>query len=167
MSANAPGIVIVQHLPEQFTRSFAQRLDGLCDVGVKEAQDGDAVVPGKVLLAPGNYHMLLRRAGANYYVEVKTGPLVGRHRPSVGVVFRSVARYTGRNAVGVILAGMGTDGAEGLLEMRNAGAHTIAQDEASCVVFGMPRAAIELKAACPVLPLARITQGMSSHVEHR
>ncbi|HEY3323305.1 MAG TPA: chemotaxis response regulator protein-glutamate methylesterase [Planctomycetota bacterium] len=156
MPEDAPGTVIVQHMPAQFTRSFAVRLNELCDVEVREAVDGDTVVPGKVLIAPGNYHMLLRRSGANYYVEVKSGPMIGRHRPSVDVLFKSVARYAGRNAVGVILTGMGSDGAEGLLEMRNAGAYTIAQDEASCVVFGMPRAAIELDAACTVLPLESI-----------
>lgn len=156
MPANAPGIVIVQHMPEHFTRSFAERLDQLCAISVKEAENGDSVVPGKALIAPGNYHMVLRRSGANYFVEVKSGPLVNRHRPSVDVLFRSVARYVGPNAVGAILTGMGSDGAKGLLEMKSQGAATIAQDEASCVVFGMPREAIALGAADRVVSLDRI-----------
>lgn len=156
LPANAPGIMIVQHMPEHFTRSFAERLDSLCEMEVKEAANGDSVAPGKVLVAPGNFHMLLRRSGAMYHAEVKEGPLVCRHRPSVDVLFRSVARYAGANAVGVILTGMGADGAEGLGEMRRAGAHTIAQDEASCVVFGMPREAIRLGAAATVEPLEAI-----------
>jgi len=156
MPANAPGIVIVQHMPEHFTRSFAERLNTICAVEVKEAENGDSVMPGRALIAPGNYHMVLRRSGANYMVEVKSGPLVSRHRPSVDVLFKSVARYAGRNAVGVILTGMGRDGAQGLLEMKQAGAATIAQDEASCVVFGMPREAIALGAADITLPLLQI-----------
>jgi two-component system chemotaxis response regulator CheB len=158
MPPNAPGIVIVQHMPEHFTRSFAERLDTLCAIEVKEAQTGDSVVPGRALIAPGNYHLLLRRSGANYEVEVKSGPLVTRHRPSVDVLFKSVARFAGANAVGAIMTGMGRDGAAGMLEMKKAGARTIAQDEASCVVFGMPREAIALGAADEVVPLNRIAQ---------
>ncbi|MCP4644250.1 MAG: chemotaxis response regulator protein-glutamate methylesterase, partial [bacterium] len=142
LPTNAPGIVIVQHMPEHFTRSFADRLNELCAMEVKEAEDGDRVVPGKVLIAPGNYHMLLRRSGAVYNVQVKTGPLVTRHRPSVDVLFKSVARYAGKNAVGVMLTGMGADGSKGMKEMHDAGAQNIAQDEATCVVFGMPKEAI-------------------------
>lgn len=156
MPHNAPGIVIVQHMPEHFTRSFAQRLDNACAISVKEAEDGDTVTPGRALLAPGNYHMLLRRSGAVYFVEVKSGPLVSRHRPSVDVLFKSVARYAGRNAVGVIMTGMGADGADGLKEMRDQGAETIAQDEATCVVFGMPKEAIARGAATHVAPLQEI-----------
>lgn len=156
MPANAPGILIVQHMPEIFTRVFADRLNELCAMEVKEAADGETVAPGKALLAPGNYHMLLKRSGAMYYVQVKSGPLVCRHRPSVDVLFRSVATFAGRNAVGVILTGMGTDGAQGLREMKESGAGTIAQDEATSVVFGMPKEAIELKAFDYVLPLNRI-----------
>jgi two-component system chemotaxis response regulator CheB len=158
MPGNAPGIVIVQHMPEHFTRSFADRLNELSEIEVKEAQNGDTVAPGKALIAPGNYHMLLRRSGAQYYVEVRSGPLVCRHRPSVDVLFKSVARFAGRNAVGVLMTGMGSDGATGLLEMRNAGAETVAQDEASCVVFGMPRSAIEMGAAKHVRSLTQIPQ---------
>ena len=138
-----PGMVIVQHMPEKFTAEFAKRLNGLCQIEVKEAQNNDRVVPGRALLAPGGKHMLLRRTGAQYYVEVMDGPLVNRHRPSVDVLFRSVAKCAGANALGVIMTGMGDDGAAGLLEMRNAGAHTVAQDEESCVVFGMPKEAIK------------------------
>lgn len=156
LPADAPGIVIVQHMPEKFTASFAQRLDSLCHVSVKEAADGDSVLRGQVLIAPGNRHMLLKRSGARYYVEVRDGPLVSRHRPSVDVLFRSTARYAGQNAVGVIMTGMGDDGAKGLLEMKEAGAYTIAQDEASCVVFGMPQEAIKLGGVARILPLNRI-----------
>lgn len=138
----APGIVIVQHMPEKFTAAFAARLDGLCRIAVKEAQSGDRVLPGRALIAPGGRHMLLKRSGAQYVVEVVDGPLVNRHRPSVDVLFRSVARFAGANALGIIMTGMGDDGAAGLLEMRNAGADTIAQDEQSCVVYGMPREAV-------------------------
>lgn len=165
MPTNSPGIVIVQHMPEHFTRSFAERLNQLCAIQVKEAENGDSVAPGKALIAPGNYHMLLRRSGANYFVEVKTGPLVNRHRPSVDVLFRSVARYAGRNSVGAILTGMGNDGAKGLLEMKQQGACTVAQDEATCVVFGMPREAIELGATDRVVPLDRISKTILEMVE--
>jgi two-component system chemotaxis response regulator CheB len=144
MPADAPGIVIVQHMPEKFTASFAQRLDSLCTITVKEAADGDSVLRGQALIAPGNRHVLLKRSGARYYVEVKDGPLVSRHRPSVDVLFRSAARYAGKNAIGVIMTGMGDDGARGMLEMKQAGATNLAQDEASCVVFGMPAEAIRL-----------------------
>lgn len=153
---DTPGIVIVQHMPELFTRAFAARLDGLCAITVKEAESGDTVLRGQALIAPGNHHLLLQRSGARYYVEVKEGPLVCRHRPSVDVLFRSAARYAGPNAVGVILTGMGDDGARGMLEMKQAGAHTIAQDEASCVVFGMPKEAIKLNGVDRVMPLESI-----------
>ncbi len=144
LPANSPGIVIVQHMPEHFTRSFADRLNSICDVEVKEAENGDQVFPGRVLIAPGNYHMLLNRSGAQYYVQIKKGPLVSRHRPSADVLFKSTARYAGSNAIGVIMTGMGSDGASGILEMKNNGAQTIAQDEKSCIVFGMPKVAIEM-----------------------
>jgi two-component system chemotaxis response regulator CheB len=153
---NTPGIVVVQHMPANFTTAFADRLNTLCQIQVKEAQDNDTVVPGTCLIAPGNFHMLLRRSGARYYVEVKTGPMVHHQRPAVDVLFKSTAKYAGANAVGVILTGMGADGAEGLKEMKDAGAGTIAQDEKTCVVFGMPKEAIKLGAADKVLPLDHI-----------
>jgi len=153
LPASCPPIVIVQHMPEKFTEAFARRLDGLCDMEVKEAADGDTVMRGRVLIAPGNRHTLLQRSGARYYVSVKDGPLVSRHRPSVDVLFRSAARYAGANAVGIIMTGMGDDGARGLLEMKQAGALTIAQDEATSVVFGMPKEAIALGAADRIVPL--------------
>jgi len=156
LPGDAPGVVIVQHMPELFTGAFARRLDGLCAVSVKEAVDGDTVVRGRALIAPGNRHTLLKRSGARYYVEVRDGPLVCRHRPSVDVLFRSVARYAGRNAVGVIMTGMGDDGAHGMEEMKAAGAQTLAQEEATAVVFGMPREAIKRGAVDHVLPLGRI-----------
>jgi two-component system chemotaxis response regulator CheB len=156
LPGHSPGIVIVQHMPEKFTAAFARRLDSLCQVEVKEAEDGDTVRPGRVLIAPGNRHLLLRRSGARYLVAIKDGPLVSRHRPSVDVLFRSAALYAGPNAVGILMTGMGDDGARGLLEMKNAGAATAAQDEDSCVVFGMPKEAIALGAADKVLPLHRI-----------
>jgi two-component system chemotaxis response regulator CheB len=156
LPADTPGIVIVQHMPENFTAAFARRLDGLCRVTVKEAADGDSVVRGRALIAPGNRHTLLKRSGARYYVEVKDGPLVSRHRPSVDVLFRSAARYAGKNAVAAILTGMGDDGAKGMKEMKDAGARTIAQDEASCVVFGMPKEAIKLGAVELIMPLEKI-----------
>jgi two-component system chemotaxis response regulator CheB len=157
MPGDAPGIVIVQHMPENFTAAFSKRLDGICRMTVKEAAHDDTVIRGRALIAPGNHHLLLKRSGARYYVEIKDGPLVSRHRPSVDVLFRSAARYAGGNAVGVIMTGMGDDGAKGLLEMKEAGAETIAQDEASCVVFGMPKEAIKLGAAAHVMPLERIS----------
>lgn len=150
---DSPGIVIVQHMPEMFTRSFANRLNSICKVSVKEARHGDTVIPGHVLIAPGNRHMLVKRSGARYYVEINDGPPVNRHRPSVDVLFRSVAQYAGRNSLGIIMTGMGDDGAKGLLEMKTAGALTIAQDEKTSVVFGMPREAIRLGAATKILPL--------------
>jgi two-component system, chemotaxis family, protein-glutamate methylesterase/glutaminase len=156
LPADCPGIVIVQHMPEKFTAAFSRRLDSLCAVTVKEAEDGDAVLRGRVLIAPGNRHMLLQRSGARYHVAVKDGPLVSRHRPSVDVLFRSAAQYAGANAVGILMTGMGDDGAKGLLEMRQAGALTMAQDEETCVVFGMPKEAIALGAAEKVVPLDAI-----------
>ncbi len=158
MPPDAPGIVIVQHMPERFTRLFAERLDQSCAIDVREAKDGDRVIPGHALIAPGSDHMLLKRSGADYYVEVKAGPLVNRHRPAVDVLFRSAAKYGGKNVIGVILTGMGDDGARGLKEMRDVGAYTIAQDEKSCVVFGMPKEAIERGGACSVLPLDGICE---------
>lgn len=156
MPLDAPGTVIVQHMPENFTAAFARRLDGLCRITVKEAEDNDTVIRGRALIAPGNCHTMLKRSGARYYVEVKDGPLVNRHRPSVDVLFRSAARYAGNNAVGVIMTGMGDDGARGMLEMKNAGAYTIAQDEATSVVFGMPNEALKLGAVDRVCPLESI-----------
>jgi two-component system chemotaxis response regulator CheB len=155
---NAPGIVVVQHMPEKFTAAFAQRLDSLSRIEIKEAASGDRVLAGRALIAPGGRHMVLRRNGAQYMVEVLDGPLVNRHRPSVDVLFRSVARTAGSNALGVIMTGMGDDGAAGLLEMRQAGARTLAQDEASCVVFGMPKEALRRNAAERTVPLAGIAQ---------
>jgi len=156
LAPDSPGIVIVQHMPEKFTAAFARRLDGLCQVDVKEAEDGDQVIPGRVLIAPGNRHMLLQRSGARYHVSIKDGPLVSRHRPSVDVLFRSAAQYAGSNALGIIMTGMGDDGAKGLLEMKKAGAVTIAQNEETCVVFGMPKEAIALGAADRAIPLSSI-----------
>lgn len=157
-----PGVIIVQHMPEHFTTSFAERLNSLSSITVKEAVDGDTVMPGRVLLAPGNKHMLLQRSGARYYVKIKAGPLVSRHRPSVDVLFRSAARYAGGNAVGVIMTGMGDDGAKGMLEMKEAGASTIAQDEKSSVVFGMPKVAIELGGVDHIMPLEQIAQKVAN-----
>jgi len=153
LPADSPGTVIVQHMPENFTRAFAERLNSLCRMQVREAVNNDMVVPGLALLAPGNHHMVLRRSGARYFVEIKDGPPVFHQRPSVDVLFHSVAQHAGRNAVGVILTGMGADGARGLLAMRQAGARTLAQDESSCVVFGMPKEAIRLGAAEQVVSL--------------
>jgi len=158
MPKNCPGIVIVQHMPEKFTTSFAQRLNDICEIEVREAKNNDSVIPGVALIAPGNFHMLLKRSGARYYVEIKTGLPVFHQRPSVEVLFNSVAKYAGANAVGAILTGMGADGASGLLEMRKAGAHTIAQDERTSVVFGMPGEAVKLGAAEKVLPLQAIAE---------
>jgi two-component system chemotaxis response regulator CheB len=158
LPADAPGIVIVQHMPEKFTASFAKRLDSLCQVRVKEAEDGDAVLRGHVLIAPGNLHTMIERSGARYYVSVKEGPLVSRHRPSVDVLFRSAARSVGSNAVGVIMTGMGDDGARGLEEMKNAGAFTFAQDEATCIVFGMPKEAIARNCVDRIVPLHHLAR---------
>lgn len=155
---DVPGMVVVQHMPEKFTRSFADRLNETCKVTVKEAKDGDTVIPGQVLIAPGSFHTLLKRSGARYYVEVKEGPLVSRHRPSVDVLFRSAARYAGKNCVGVIMTGMGDDGAQGMLEMKQAGARTIGQDEATCVVYGMPAQAMKLGGVEREYPLEQIAR---------
>ena len=152
----APGIVIVQHMPEMFTAAFAARLDGLCDITVQEAKHGQRVLPGLALIAPGGKHMQLARSGAQYVVEVKDGPPVNRHRPSVDVLFRSVAKFAGRNAMGVIMTGMGDDGARGLKEMHDAGAYTLAQDEASCVVYGMPKEAVKHGGVDRSLPLSAL-----------
>lgn len=160
---DSPGILIVQHMPENFTKAFAKRLDGSCKISVKEAEDGDTVLRGRALIAPGNMHMLLKRSGAKYFVELKGGPLVSRHRPSVDVLFRSTARYAGRNAIGVILTGMGDDGAKGMLEMKEVGAFNIAQNEETCVVFGMPNEAIKLGAVESVTPLNLITDTVLNH----
>jgi two-component system chemotaxis response regulator CheB len=151
-----PGIVIVQHMPEKFTEAFANRLNSLCKIEVREARAGDRVMPGRALIAPGGRHMLLKRSGAQYHVDVIDGPLVSRHRPSVDVLFRSVAKCAGKNALGIIMTGMGDDGAHGLKELHDLGARTLAQDEASCVVYGMPREAVKLGAVDRVLPLGDI-----------
>ena len=156
MPANSPGTVIVQHMPEHFTTQFAKRLNDLCEMEVREAADGMIVSPGLALIAPGNHHMTLRRSGATFMVELKDHPPVHHQRPSVDVLFHSVARNAGPNAIGVILTGMGADGAAGLRAMRDAGAHTIAQDEKTCVVFGMPKEAIEMDAATEIVPLPRV-----------
>lgn len=156
LPSNAPGIVIVQHMPAGFTKSFADRLNEVCAVQVSEAQGGEVVVPGKVFIAPGNRHMMLSHNGVNYETKLKDGPRVSRHRPSVDVLFQSVAKVAGKNAVGVIMTGMGNDGAQGLLSMKESGAPTIAQDEESCVVFGMPKEAIAKGGADHVLPLDKI-----------
>ncbi len=153
---DCPAIAVVQHMPEHFTAAFAKRLDGICRINVKEARDNDTLLRGQALIAPGSKHMLLKRSGTRYHVEVKEGPLVSRHRPSVDVLFRSGARYAGKNAVGVIMTGMGDDGAKGMREMFDAGAYTIAQDEASCVVFGMPQEAIKHGGVHKVMPLTAI-----------
>jgi two-component system, chemotaxis family, protein-glutamate methylesterase/glutaminase len=158
MPADCPGIVIVQHMPEIFTRAFADRLNRDCTIQVKEASDGDQIHNGRALIAPGNHHLLVQASASGYVAQVKDGPLVSRHRPSVDVLFRSVAKSVASHAVGVIMTGMGNDGAQGLLEMRNAGALTIAQDEASCVVFGMPKEAIARDAVTAVVPLRGIAE---------
>ena len=160
----SPGIVIVQHMPEHFTAAFAERLNGLCQIEVREARHNDRVVAGRALIAPGGKHMLLRRNGAQYHVEVVDGPLVNRHRPSVDVLFRSVAKCAGANALGVIMTGMGDDGAAGLLEMRKAGAQTVGQDEASCVVYGMPKEAVKRGAVAKVVPLDGIAREIQAQL---
>lgn len=167
LPANAPGTLVVQHMPARFTTSFAERLNNECQVNVKEARDGDRVIPGRVLIAPGGFHMSLRRSGANYYVNVKDGPPVCRQKPSVEVMFHSVAKYAGANAVGAILTGMGNDGAEGLLNMLRNGAHTIAQDEESCIVFGMPKEAIERGAAEKIVSLSNITETLITFAQNK
>lgn len=163
MPATSPGIVIAQHMPGGFTRSFANRLDHLCQMSVQEAEEGDRVLPGHVYIAPGGFHMELTRSGANYHIKLSDDSPINRHRPSVDALFHSVARCAGKNAVGAILTGMGSDGAAGLLAMREAGAWTIAQSERSCVVFGMPREAIALGAACETVDLDHIGQHILNH----
>jgi two-component system, chemotaxis family, protein-glutamate methylesterase/glutaminase len=163
LPVDSPAIVVVQHMPEKFTNAFARRLDSICGVEVKEAEDGDVVRGGLVLIAPGNRHMILHRAGARFTVKIVDGPQVARHRPSVDVLFRSAAQSAGRNAMGMLLTGMGDDGARGLLEMREMGSHTVAQDEESSVVFGMPKEAIERGAAAKVLPLSRMASEIVTH----
>ncbi len=162
MPPTSPGIMVVQHMPANFTKSFAERLDSLCQINVKEAKDGDSVIPGTALIAPGNFHMVMRRSGARYYVNVKTGPLVCHQRPAADVLFNSVAAFAGANAIGVILTGMGKDGAQGMLKMKQAGALNIAQDEKSCVVFGMPKEAIEMGAVDKVVTLDDIAAAVLS-----
>ena len=163
LPATCLGIVIVQHMPEKFTAMFAERLNSICDIEVREGRNGDRVIPGRALIAPGGKHMMLKRSGAQYHVEVVDGPLVNRHRPSVDVLFRSVAKFAGSNALGIIMTGMGDDGARGMKEMHDAGAKTLAQDEASCVVFGMPREAIKLNAVDQILPLDKLPEAMMSY----
>ncbi len=158
LPADSPGMVVVQHMPEIFTRSFAKRLNEICQVTVKEASNQDTVLKGAVFIAPGNKHTLVKRSGARYYIEVKDGPLVNRHRPSADVLFRSTARHAGRNAIGIIMTGMGSDGVKGLLEMKEAGAKTVAQDEKTSVVFGMPKEAIKINAVQKVLPLDKMAE---------
>ena len=156
----SPAVLITQHMPAGFTHSFAERLNRLCQISVKEAEDGERVLPGHAYIAPGDYHMELRRNGANYQIHINKDPAVNRHRPSVDVLFNSVAKYAGRNAIGVILTGMGSDGATGLLAMRSAGSYTFAQDEASCVVFGMPRSAVELGAVDEVKSISSMSKAV-------
>ena len=167
LPSGTPGIVTVQHMPPVFTKSFAERLDSICSLNVKEAEDGDLVEPGRVLLAPGNFHMQVEKRGAKYYVKIKQGPPVHHHRPSVDVLFKSVAKSAGVNATGVILTGMGADGANGLLEMRQHGAHTIGQDEATSVVFGMPKEAKKIGAVTEVLPLMSIPGAIIRNVKKK
>ncbi|QLA68089.1 chemotaxis response regulator protein-glutamate methylesterase [Enterobacter pasteurii] len=164
MPSACPGIIIAQHMPPGFTRSFAERMDKLCHLSVKEAEDGERILPGHAYIAPGGFHMELTRSGANYHVSLNENPPINRHRPSVDALFNSVARYAGSNAVGVILTGMGYDGAKGLLAMRNAGAHTLAQSERTCVVYGMPREAIALDAACEIADLDKMSQRILGNV---
>jgi two-component system chemotaxis response regulator CheB len=164
LPADSPGILIAQHMPEKFTRSFAERLDSLCKITVKEAEHNERVLPGHAYIAPGHSHLLLKRSGANYTVELNQGPPVNRHRPSVDVLFRSAANCAGANAIGIILTGMGKDGAQGLLEMKQAGAHTFAQDEATCVVFGMPKEAIASGGVDEVVPLHDMAARVLEHI---
>ncbi|ACO78970.1 chemotaxis response regulator; CheB [Azotobacter vinelandii CA] len=164
LPANSPAILIAQHMPGGFTRSFAERLDRLCNIAVKEAEDGERILPGHAYIAPGTAHLKLARSGANYIARLDEGAPVNRHRPSVDVLFRSAAENAGRNAIGVLLTGMGKDGARGLLEMRQAGAFTFAQDEASCVVFGMPREGIALGGACEVVSLEHMAERILKQV---
>lgn len=162
MPPDCPGILITQHMPEAFTKTFAKRLDSLCRIAVKEAEDGDRILPGHAYLAPGNRHLLLKRSGANYVAELSDGPAVSRHRPSVDVLFRSAANCAGKNAIGIIMTGMGDDGAAGMLEMHQAGAYTMAQDEESCVVFGMPKEAIARGGVDEIAPLPDISRRLSA-----
>jgi len=162
MPPDSPAILITQHMPEAFTKTFAKRLDGICSIAVKEAEHGERVLPGHAYLAPGNRHLLLKRSGANYMIELSDGPPVSRHRPSVDVLFRSAANCAGKNAIGIIMTGMGDDGAAGMLEMHQAGAHTVAQDEESCVVFGMPREAIARGGVDEIAPLREISRRLFS-----
>lgn len=164
LPSDSPGILVTQHMPEAFTNAFAKRLDGLCKISVKEAEDGERVLPGHAYIAPGHSHLLLKRSGANYVCELNQGPPVNRHRPSVDVLFRSAANYAGQNAIGVILTGMGKDGAAGMLEMKRAGAHNFAQDEASCVVFGMPKEAIAMGGVDEVVPLPDMAGRIMEHL---
>jgi len=162
---NTPPILMTQHMPEHFTKTFADRLNELCPIHVKEAQEGDSVIPGQALLAPGNFHMELRRSGAKYYVTLNQEPPVNRHRPAVDPMFQSVAKYAGANSVGVILTGMGNDGAAGMLDMKKAGSFNVAQDEASCVVFGMPKEAIKAGGVDKILPLSNIPSAILAHLK--
>jgi two-component system chemotaxis response regulator CheB len=162
MPADAPGILIAQHMPQAFTKSFANRLDGLCKIKVVEAEGNERILPGHAYIAPGHSHLLLKRSGANYMTELSQSAPVNHHRPSVEVLFRSVAQYAGKNAIGIMLTGMGKDGAVGMLEMRQAGAYNLAQDEASCVVFGMPREAIAVGAVDEIVPIQEMTQRVLS-----
>jgi two-component system, chemotaxis family, protein-glutamate methylesterase/glutaminase len=163
LSRVSPGIVIVQHMPEKFTGAFAARLNNMCEIEVLEARQGDRIIPGRALIAPGGKHMAVKLSGAQYQVEILDGPPVNRHKPSVDVLFRSVAKYAGKNALGIIMTGMGDDGARGLKEMYDVGARTVAQDEQSCVVFGMPKEAIKLGAADKVVPLSAIAGIVESY----
>ena len=165
LPSDCPGILITQHMPQAFTKSFAARLDSLCRVSVKEAEHGERVLPGHAYVAPGNRHLLLKRSGANYITQLSDADPVNRHRPSVDVLFRSAAEHAGRNALGVILTGMGKDGAQGMLEMKRAGARNFAQDEASCVVFGMPKEAIAAGGVDEVLPLPEIAPSVVRHLQ--
>ncbi len=164
MPSDCPGILITQHMPEGFTRSFAKRLDALCKIAVSEAAGDERILPGHAYIAPGHSHLLLARSGANYVTRLDQGPPVNRHRPSVDVLFRSAAACAGKNAVGVIMTGMGKDGAQGMLEMKHAGAYNFAQDEATCVVFGMPREAIAVGAADDVAPLHELPTRVLHHL---
>jgi len=164
LPADAPGVLVAQHMPEHFTKSFADRLNTLCKISVKEAENNERILPGHAYIAPGHSHLLLKRSGANYMTKLDQGELVNRHRPSVDVLFRSAANVAGANALGIILTGMGKDGVQGLLEMKQAGSYTIAQDEASCVVFGMPKEAIAVGGVCEVLPLQNISRRALEHL---
>ena len=163
MPANAPGILMVQHMPPGFTTSFAGRLDSISAMTVKEAEDGDTIRPGRALLAPGNKHMTVVRSGAQFQVQVREGPLVSRHRPSVDVLFKSVALHVGKNAIGIMLTGMGKDGSEGMLMMKDNGAYNIAQNEETCVVYGMPKEAVAIGAVDEILPIQQIAEAALKH----